>query len=528
MITLQCLLEFKNKEDREVVLDLMRRFLSAKRYAYQRLLDGEKRKDLKKDISKLFNINTRYSDDAIFLANSTISLCKEKGQNPKKVIFGSRKLFEKLNKNHLNGNRKEKLKAKWKESRQGNLYSRGDKTKQGNLNLRLERINDKLYLRINTGIRQYIYAKVIRSVKRKKDKWIELMFMLEQAYQTNQRFPYSVKLKLKNGKLYAFISIEEKLPHIRIKRDNGIIGIDINAYPFHLAIAITSKDGNLESHQSISLHNLLDANSEKRQYLEWQTAHQIVGIAKKENKAISIENLEKLPKGKRGDGLAKLRRKLQKWIYKRLLNKIEITARRNGIEVRKVNPAYTSVIGKLKYAPQYNIDKDIAGAYVTARRGLGFKEKLPKNYKELLNDTEFLAYSIAKIEDSIINIKQKIKEETNQYKRNKLKSKLAKLRKDLKTIQTHLSLIQSGKSESVSQQPVNQRKEQVRGLPTGRHKNWRVLSTALSLCCLEKSYRDFSPLKRIIVLGDWTAVDNRLVPSPGGGMGVKIQNFTLF
>jgi len=127
----------------------------------------------------------------------------------------------------------------------------------------------------------------------------------------------------------------------------------------------------------------LNVNSEKRQYLEWQIAHKIIKIAKEEKKAIAIENLQKLPKGKRGDGFTKLRRRLQKWSYKRLLNKIEILAKRNGIEIIKVNPAYTSVIGKLKYAPQYNIDKDIAGAYVIARRGLGFKEKLPKNYKEL-------------------------------------------------------------------------------------------------------------------------------------------------
>jgi transposase, putative, N-terminal domain len=406
MITLQCLLEFKNEKDKEIVLDLMRRFSSAMRYAYKRLLEGEKRKDLKKHLSKLFNINTRYSDDAIFLAQSMITLCKEREQNPKKPIFGSRKLFEQLKKNHLTGKRRKQLKTKWKESRQGNLYSRGDKTKQGNLNLRFEWINDKLYLRINTGDRQYIYAKVIRGVKRKNDKWIEFMFMLENAYKYGAWFPYSVRLTLKNGKVYAFISVEEKLPPVTIKKDNGIIGIDINAYPFHLALATASKDGNLENYQAISLHELLDVNSEKRQYLEWQTAHQIIEIAKKENKAIAIENLDKLPKGKRGDGFAKLRQKLQKWIYKRLLNKIEITAKRNGIEIRKVNPAYTSLIGKLKYAPQFNIDKDIAAAFVIARRGLGFKERLPKNYKESLNDTDFLSYTIARIEYNITKLKQ--------------------------------------------------------------------------------------------------------------------------
>jgi transposase, IS605 OrfB family, central region len=265
------------------------------------------------------------------------------------------------------------------------------------------------------------------------------------------------------------------------------------------------------------LNELLEVNSEKRQYLEWQIAHQIIEIAKKENKAIAIENLDKLPKGKRGDGFAKLRQKLQKWIYKRLLNKIEITAKRNGIEIRKVNPAYTSLIGKLKYAPQFNIDKDIAAAFVIARRGLKFKENIPKNYKELLNDIDFLSYSIAKIEDNITNLKQRLKEEKNEYKRNKLKSNLAKLRKHLKTLQKHL---ESGKSEPASQQLVNQRKEQVRGLPTGRHKSWQVLFTALAFSCLE-SYRDFSPLKRVMISRDWARMANRLVPVLGAGTAMQ-------
>jgi transposase, IS605 OrfB family, central region len=419
------------------------------------------------------------------------------------------KYLSNLSRNHLTGKRKEKLKAKWKESRQGNLYSRGDKSKQGNLNLRLQWMNDKLYLRINIGDRQYVYAKVIRSVKREKDKWIELMFILEKGYQKIDWFPYSVRLKLKNDKVYAFISVEEKLPLITIKKDNGIIGIDINAYPFHLALATVAKDGNLENYQAISLHELLDVSSEKRQYLEWQIAHQIIEIAKKENKAIAIENLDKLPKGKRGDGFAKLRSRLQKWSYKRVLNKIEILAKRNGIEIRKVNPAYTSVIGKLKYAPQFNIDKDIAGAFVIARRGLGYKEKLPKNYKELLNDKDFLLFIEASIEDNIAKLKKEIKEEKNQYKRNKLKSKLSKLRKELKALEKHLSfVIESEKSKSVSQQHVNRRKEQVRGLPTGRHKSWQVLFTALAFSCLE-SYRDFSPLKRVMISKDLIAVANR-------------------
>ena len=44
MITLQRFLEFQNKQDKEIVLDLMREFSSAMRYAYKRLLEGKKEK----------------------------------------------------------------------------------------------------------------------------------------------------------------------------------------------------------------------------------------------------------------------------------------------------------------------------------------------------------------------------------------------------------------------------------------------------------------------------------------------------
>jgi IS605 OrfB family transposase len=264
------------------------------------------------------------------------------------------------------------------------------------------------HLRINLGNGEYVWAKVIRSAKRKTDKWVGFISDIEHAEKTNDWFPYTVRLKLRNGEVYAQFSREEKFPEVAITKNNGVLGIDINAYPFHLSIVHTTKDGTLVKYEGISLDNLLEDNSHKRAYLSWQTAHQVAEIAKRERKAIVVENLEKLPKGKRGDGLPKLRQKLQKWVYRALLQKIEIVAERNGIQVIKVNPAYSSIIGKLKYAPLYNIDKDTAGAYVIARRGLGFKERLPKNYRKLLEDKEFLYYSVARVEDRIARLRKEI------------------------------------------------------------------------------------------------------------------------
>jgi len=510
-VTVGCLLAFDKDEDKGRVLTLMRKFSSIVRFAYKRLMEGAERKELKKLLSQKYGINTRYSDDAILLANQNLESCLERNQNPKKLVFGSRELFEQLKKKHLGGKRRETLRQKWEERRYGILQSRGDKSKEGNLNIRLVNLNNQWNLRINLGNGEYVWAKVIRSAKRKTDKWVGFISDIEQAEKTGEWFPYTVRLKLRNGKIYAQFSKEENSLEVTITKDNGVIGIDINAYPFHLALVYTAKDGNLEKYERFSLGQLLEGSSEKRAYLSWQTAHQVVEIAKRERKAIVVENLEKLPKGKRGDGLPKLRRKLQKWVYKALLQKIEIVARRNGIQVIKVNPAYTSIIGKLKYAPLYNIDKDTAGAYVIARRGLGFKERMPKNYKQLLKDAEFLSYAIAKIEDKIAKIKQEIRKEKNEHKRNRLKSILWKTRKELDKILRYLR--ESGESESAAQQTVNRKMERVRGRAQALQKSWQVLSVALAFSCLE-SLRDFSPLKRVIFARDWVgaAKQNGLVP----------------
>ena len=524
-VTVECLLAFDKDDDKRRVLTLKRKFSSMVRFAYKRLLHGAERKELKKLLSRKHGINARYSGDAILLAQQALDSCVERGQNPKKLVFGSRELFEQLKKKHLTGKRRDELRQKWGERRYGVLYSRGEKSKEGNLNLRLANLNNQWYLRINLGNGEYVWAKVIRSAKRKTDKWIAFSSDLEHAEKTGDWFPYTVRLKLRNGKIYAQFSREEKLPEVAITKDNGVIGIDINAYPFHLALVHTSKDGNLGKYEKINLDKLLEGSSEKREYLSWQTAHQVVEIAKRERKAIVVENLEKIPKGKRGDGLPKLRQKLHKWVYKGLLQKIEIVARRNGIQVIKVNPAYTSIIGKLKYAPLYNIDKDTAGAYVIARRGLGFKERLPKNYRGLLKDAEFLSYTIAKIEDKIAKLKQEIREEKNEYKRNRLKSVLWKTRKELDTLLRYFR--ESGESESATQQTVNRKMERVRGLTHVRQKSWQVLSVALAFSCLE-SFRDFSPLKRVILTRDWVgaAKRNGLVPLPG--QGTTVQNVYSF
>jgi len=85
----------------------------------------------------------------------------------KPVVFGSRKLFEKLCKNHLTGKVRERLKKRWRELRQGALISIGSKTDKGNRLTRFEDLNGQLCLRITIGNREFIYAKVLEEPSNK-------------------------------------------------------------------------------------------------------------------------------------------------------------------------------------------------------------------------------------------------------------------------------------------------------------------------------------------------------------------------
>jgi len=461
-------------------------------------------------------------------ANEVLKSSKERGQNPKKLVFGSRKLFEKLSKKHLTGKRREKLRKEWREKRQGTAYSRGDKSKKGNLNIRFVFINEKLHLRINTGKGNYVYGKVHRNVQKgraDRDKWVNFIENLLIGEATGNYIPYSVELKKKNEKVYAFVSFEEKLPEIETTKECGVIGIDVNASPFHIAYSEVSEDGNLKSYGRINLNHFIGKNRGEREILSWEVAHKIVNLAKEKKRAIVIENLKKLPKGSRGDGRKKLRKRFQQFTYKGILQKIEVLARREGIEVIKVNPAFTSVIGQLKYAPQYLVDKDIAGAFVIGRRGMGFKEEIPENYLKLLKREEFLEYSLQRLEEKKKELKKKLEEENNKWKRRAIKEELKKINLDIKTVKKEIEAFESSESDSATRQQTSGGNKSVRGLLKERRKSWRVLRAVLTFPLLGKSFvRDFSPLRPVLVEGKWERVVKRRVPVPGAGTTAQPTN----
>jgi IS605 OrfB family transposase len=507
----------------------MRRFSSAMRFAFKRLLEGKKEGEVLRELSSLPSLNSRYAYGALTQAKAIMSSLKELGQSPKKVVFGGRKLFEELSRNHLSGKRRDKLLKKWRERRQGLLFSVGQKHSKGNQNLRLVWVDGRLFLRITIGERNWVYAKVIRKVKRDRDKWKVLLACLMKAEATGDWFPYTVTLRRKEGKLYAFISFDEELPPVSITKAQGAIGLDLNAAPQHVAWAEASSDGNLVSHRAVPIPDLSGKPKKVRNYILWLTAWQVVRLAKEKGKAIALERLRHMPKGEQGDGKPKLRRKLGNWAYRSLREKIKVLAQREGIEVIEVSPAYTSVIGALKYAPQFLLDKDRAAALVIARRALGFEEKMPKHYERLLGDGEFLGYAAAYWEEKAAELRARKKGEKNKWKKNAVRGSLKKARKSLQLLRSWMEAEESVGGEPVgatcwvvpAQETADRWKEPVRGGPLGPQKAWQVAHAALAEPILGRSFRDLSPLRPVLVLGEWVRPVKRLAPDLVQGRGCR-------
>ena len=514
-VSLQFKLELK-KEDKEKLIKLMRRQSSAIRMAYNMLkrLEKEKTKNPHAQIyyrlRQLFpELPTKYIDSAIYKAKQY--------PTDKPVVFGGKRLFEKLCKNHLTGKLRERLKKQWRELRQGTLISIGSKADKGNRLTRFEDLNGQLHLRITTRNREFIYAKVLREPSNSKDKWLTFMAMLLESWQTKKDFAYTVELKLKEGEIYGSVSFEIPTPKVKYTRENGVIAIDTNASPIHLAIAEVSKTGELLSYQTISLHHLLGLSQNSKDHQEWILAHQLLDLAIQKGKAIAVENLKKLKKGKRGDGKATLRKILHNWNAKKFLQKLKRVAMLKGVEVVEVHPAYTSIIGMLKYAPQLSIDKDIAGAYVIGRRALGFREYMPENYERLLKDKVYLEFALKRYEEREKELTELIEKEGNQYKRNALESG-AKTVKNAKELLTNL--IQSLQSEPSGCEGANGRNPEQGETKKVSQSAWQVLKVALLFPILGKVLPgDLSPLKPVLVEGVWDRVrcSNGLVPLEAGG-----------
>jgi len=257
-------------------------------------------------------------------------------------------------------------KKEWQEHRDSEIYSRGDRATKGNSNIRVLNTPAGYKLRIGLpGPREFLVFDLYIPEGRKNNKknYKELLDLYGDCYD--------VRINNKAGKFQVSIGVE--VPEVRpiCLCSNGVLGVDTN--PDGLAIAEIGKDGNLVKHEYLKCDRLQYAQHDKRKNDIEILVFQVINKAILANKGIVVEDI-RFNKGKKGS--RKFNRMRHNFIYSQLLLAIERRAFKDGVEVIKINPAFTSIAGILKYQEQYSLNRHTAAALVIGRRGIGIMEKV--------------------------------------------------------------------------------------------------------------------------------------------------------
>ena len=193
---------------------------------------------------------------------------------------------------------------------------------------------------------------------------------------SGQALSYRFVRDAKGWRILVSTNMKRSLPSA--DTTNGVIGIDFNAD--HLAVAELNSAGHKASLDSLPLADCQATSRQNRTQME-ALAIKVVQRAKAAGKPIVVEKLSF--KGKRAtlqkgeSGQQQYHRMLSKLSHKLFRDALRMQGFRNDVAIIEVSPAYTSLIGRLKYGRETKFNTHQAAAWVIGRRGMGKSDRLP-------------------------------------------------------------------------------------------------------------------------------------------------------
>lgn len=162
----------------------------------------------------------------------------------------------------------------------------------------------------------------------------------------------------------------------------GCIGIDLN--PSSIGWAYIDNSGNLKASGKIPYQSGLPKGKQNAQIVK--VCLQLAVLADSFACPIVCESLDfatkKATLGERGNRYARM---LSSWAYSRFYELLAAILSNRGISLFTRNPAYTSLIGMVKYARMYGLSSDVAAAISIARRGMNLSERIPRSMSAYLD-----------------------------------------------------------------------------------------------------------------------------------------------
>lgn len=184
----------------------------------------------------------------------------------------------------------------------------------------------------------------------------------------------------------------------------GAVAIDLNAG--FAAVARVDRHGNVVETFDLPMETYGKAQGQSKTIVN-ETAAKIATYAAKHGLPVVTEKLDfskkKLALGDQSK--PRYARMLSSFVYSAFDAALSSACARSGVYHRRVNPAFTSIIGRTKFASRYGLSVHAAAAIAIARRAMKLSEKLPLSFKENvvtlpLNDAHHVTLELPERKDT--------------------------------------------------------------------------------------------------------------------------------
>ncbi|CAH2603355.1 transposase [Rhodovastum atsumiense] len=176
------------------------------------------------------------------------------------------------------------------------------------------------------------------------------------------------------GRWHAHVTVDEPAAELVTDARNGVVAVDVNVD--HFAVTLVDYWGNPVGRLTLPFP-VAGTDEGKAEAMIGDAVRALSLLARKRHYGIAIEDLEfsKKKAGLREYGAAHARR-LSGFAYRKFAEFTEARCKRDGVDLVKVNPAFTSVIGRWKYAKCRGMSAHHAAALCIGRKALGHGERL--------------------------------------------------------------------------------------------------------------------------------------------------------
>ena len=313
-----------------------------------------------------------------------LRVAEDVSANPS-ICFGSKKLFKAQFNLAENGysDHAEWLVA-WRAARNSHFKFDGDALQaSGNAFARITERDDGLFdleLRLPEKLK-HLALETIRNGQVNLVRFFGLSFnhgadVIRTALANKQPITVSFHKDEKSWKVS--VTVDQKLEWIEPDYRIGAIGVDFNAN--HIALAYIDRFGNPVRTWTIPLNTYGLSTGEAKDLIR-KVAKRIAVEAKHLGVPVVSEKLDFARKKrdlKTSDG-PKYARMLSSLAYNSFDAALASACARYRVAHKRVNPAYTSLIGRVKFARRYGLSVHTAAAISIARRAMELSEGIPRN-----------------------------------------------------------------------------------------------------------------------------------------------------